>query len=97
MSNSHDIYCDATSDFPDDVAVHSEMIFQWKKWGQQDKTLNEWLIDIGEEFGEACQACGDYQRDKGGTIEDLYRELTQVAALAMHLMAVVRIDEVLKE
>lgn len=47
---------------------------QDKKWGEQTKTKDAWLIAIGEEFGEACKAVIDEQS------QDYVKELIHTAA-----------------
>jgi hypothetical protein len=42
-------------------AVQDERIRQEAKWGAQHHTIPEWMMILGEEYGEACQAgCDSY-------------------------------------
>ena len=40
-------------------AVAEERVRQEKKWGPQHHPIAEWLVILGEEYGEACKAAND--------------------------------------
>ncbi|MCY9198086.1 hypothetical protein MOE86_15515 [Bacillus atrophaeus] len=60
-----------------------ERTAQHEKWGQQRHNYGDWLMILGEEFGEVCEAM---QRNKGWGKKtdavDLHKELVQLAAVA---------------
>lgn len=68
--------------------VLSERARQDRKWGVQEHDPEMWMVILGEEYGEACQAVladkfdkNDRHREK---LSGEYRkELVQVAAVAM--------------
>lgn len=64
--------------------VHAERIRQNEKWGHQRHQYGEWLTILVEEVGEVAQSM---QRNKGwgkeSDADDLYTELTHVAAVAV--------------
>jgi len=58
---------------------------QQKKWGVQTHSIAEWLMILGEEYGEACKAGGEsYFRDD--SLGELRKELTQTAAVALAII-----------
>ena len=74
--------------------VTDERLAQEKKWGQQNHDDNMFLVILGEEYGEACQATLE-QFETMGTEEiatyHLRAELIQVAAVAVaHIEAIDR-------
>ena len=71
--------------------VTKERLSQEEKWGQQDHDDNLFLVILGEEYGEACQAALKMFETMGEThgaqqITSTYHlraELVQVAAVAI--------------
>lgn len=61
---------------------------QIDKFGKQTATPAEWLMYLGEEFGELCEAvCSveDGDNGKGITEKNIYNEAIQVATLALKI------------
>lgn len=64
---------------------------QERKWGEQNHHPALWATILGEEFGEFCEAVNEtafengVHREKGG-YENMMRELTHVAAVAIAAM-----------
>lgn len=64
--------------------VKAERYRQNEKWGLQRHNYGDWLIILGEEFGEVCQAMQTgFTSQKASDADDLYKELIQVAAVAV--------------
>ncbi len=61
--------------------VWSERARQRRKWGAQTHSIDHWLVILGEEYGEACEAA--LEKDN----EQLRKELIQVAAVAMAVIS----------
>ncbi|MER1275508.1 MazG-like family protein [Bacillus velezensis] len=65
----------------DEVLI--ERTKQNEKWGIQRHSYGDWLMILGEEFGEVCEAM---QRNKAWGKKtdavDLHKELIQLAAVA---------------
>lgn len=58
---------------------------QQQKWGIQTHTIAEWLMILGEEYGEACKAGNEsYFRDE--PLGRLRKELVQTAAVALAII-----------
>jgi len=61
------------------------------KWGEQNHAQQAWVGILGEEFGEYCQAVNETylnnatKKHEGG-YENLLKELTHVAAVAVGAM-----------
>ena len=79
--------------------VTNERLAQEEKWGQQDHDDSLWLVILGEEYGEACQASLKRFETTGNTRSDypmmseyhLRLELIQIAAVAIaHIEAIDR-------
>ena len=89
-----DVYYDARIGSTERIAIQLEEDNQHAKWGSQNITLPEWLMYIGEEYGEACEAVADLTYHRNGEDYELreraYVELTQLATLTEHLMAILR-------
>lgn len=66
------------------LEVEQERLNQISKWGKQEHSLADWYLILAEEVGEVAKAI--LEGDKG-----LYKELVQVAAVA------VQVCEALKE
>lgn len=66
------------------IAVEKERFIQNAKWGRQRHSHGDWLKILIEEVGEVAQAM---QTGKGwgkdSDADDLYKELIQVAAVAI--------------
>lgn len=64
--------------------VWQERISQNIKWGKQRHPMGDWLKILIEEVGEVAQAMqvGDFSY-KESDANDLYKELIQVAAVAI--------------
>lgn len=74
------------------IHVLEERNRQDAKWGEQNHEQSVWLGILTEELGEYAQAInetvfdnGPDERAKGG-IENMYRELSHVAAVAIAAM-----------
>jgi len=68
------------------VDVDRERERQNQKWGVQRHNINVWLGILSEEFGEVAQAINriNFPNDAKETdADDLYKELIQVAAVAV--------------
>ena len=57
--------------------IMEERARQEAKWGEQNHYPHTWLVILGEEFGEACQAALEER------FADYRKELVQVAAVAI--------------
>jgi len=57
--------------------IMEERARQDAKWGVQNHYPHTWLVILGEEVGEACQAAFEER------FADYRKELTQVAAVAL--------------
>ena len=58
---------------------------QERIWSEQNHTPAEWLLILGEEFGEACRAAAD-MKWRGMGVTDYRKELIQVAAVAVAMI-----------
>lgn len=68
------------------AAVLDERARQDKKWGVQNHNLDTWMLILGEEYGETCQAI---LNTRFGGVADLKRireEAVQVAAVALAMI-----------
>lgn len=66
--------------------IMSERERQDNKFGVQNRSPVQWLVILGEEFGEACQAAlhaSGIDGSKGISHENYRKELIQVAAVAV--------------
>jgi NTP pyrophosphatase (non-canonical NTP hydrolase) len=52
--------------------------------GVQDRTPAEWLMFLGEEYGELCEAVAENQF-RGGERSEIVKEAIQVATLALKI------------
>lgn len=70
--------------------VMNERERQDTKWGEQNHDAEMWLVILGEEFGEACQAAlADRFGGKNATEKresQLRKEVAQVAAVALAML-----------
>jgi hypothetical protein len=65
--------------------VSKERDRQQQKWGPQTHSIAEWLMILGEEYGEACQAGNEcYFRDE--SLARLRKELIQTMAVALAII-----------
>lgn len=62
--------------------VDAERRRQEAKWGVQRHEPSDWLMILGEEFGEASKAALDSYAD-GGSLDHYREEMVQVAAVAV--------------
>jgi len=72
-----------------EAAALDEIIFerfrQQQKWGLQTHSIAEWMMILGEEYGEACKAGNEcYFRDE--SLDKLRKELVQTAAVALAIL-----------
>ena len=73
------------------MRVKDERDRQDIKWGTQNHAQSQWVGILGEEFGEYCQAVNETylnnatKKHEGG-YENLLKELTHVAAVAVNAM-----------
>lgn len=64
--------------------VFLERIRQNKLWGKQRHSKGDWLMILGEEYGEVCQAMQKNKNwGKESDANNLYEELIHVAAVAV--------------
>lgn len=64
--------------------VNRERSRQDRKWGRQRHSYGDWLIILGEEFGEICQAMQKQKTwSKESDANDLYTELIHLASVAV--------------
>ena len=67
----------------DDVVLERNR--QQQKWGVQTHSIAEWLMILGEEYGEACKAGNEcYFRDD--SLKMLRKELVQTMAVALAIV-----------
>jgi len=67
----------------DDVTIERDK--QVKKWGLQTHSIPEWLMILGEEYGEACKVGNEiYFRDN--SLDILRKELIQTIAVAVAII-----------
>ena len=58
---------------------------QQQKWGIQTHSIAEWMMILGEEYGEACKAGNEcYFRDE--SLGKLRKELVQTMAVALAIV-----------
>jgi hypothetical protein len=77
---------------PELEAVDVEIRRVLDRFGYQSLTLFDWASILGEEYGEVCKAINDHEFGTSGEggLQDVYREAIQVAAVAVHIAAVIR-------
>jgi len=64
--------------------IQKERDRQDQKWGEQNHHPIEWLIILGEEFGEACRGgCEAHWHADEHTYDKYREELIHVAAVAV--------------
>ena len=66
-------------------SVCNERKRQFDKWGIQSHTIPDWLMILGEEFGETCKA-GNEVYFRQSPIMNLRKELVQTAAVAFAII-----------
>lgn len=57
--------------------VHNAILHQYSKFGEQNHDAADWVVILGEEYGEVCRAVYE------GNTDHAVLELLQVAAVAM--------------
>ena len=62
--------------------IRAERVRQDEKWGEQNHPPFIWLVVLGEEVGEACEAALEAQYG-GKPLANYRAELVQVAAVAL--------------
>ena len=67
--------------------IYAERVRQHAKWSEQNHNLPFWMIILGEEIGEVCEAICE------GDIEHAYKEMTEVAAVACSILDSLRRNE----
>lgn len=65
--------------------IQRERIMQDSKWGEQNHCPADWIMILGEEFGEVSKAALEAKFGKG-TLSDYRKELIQVAAVAVAMV-----------
>jgi phosphopantetheine adenylyltransferase len=70
-------------------AIWKELQRVRKKHGTQHLTLFDWASILGEEYGEVCRAINE-EHFNDGDLQSVYAECIQVAAVAVHMAAVIR-------
>ncbi|MDR2426577.1 MAG: MazG-like family protein [Endomicrobium sp.] len=83
--------------------VGDERERQDRKWGEQNHDLPLWVGILGEEYGEFCQAVNETVFDNGteeykkGGMDNIVKELTQVAAVAIACLECIKRNQVSRE
>lgn len=62
--------------------IRAERNRQDAKWGRQSHSMTKWLVILGEEFGEACEALLEGDREK------FEHEITQASAVGVAILEV---------
>ena len=88
MTNPLHVFTDRHPQTEDIQAVKEEWNRQYGKWGKQDRTLFEWMAYLTEEVGELIEAISKFAY-RDGVVEDIQKEATQVAALALKIRTIV--------
>lgn len=69
--------------------ILKELRRQDLKWGEQNHSPIEWLVILGEEFGEVCKEALDNKvkyESSGSGLENYREEVVQVAAVAIQML-----------
>lgn len=69
--------------------IRAEDKAQIKKWGEQTHSPAEWMMFLGEEFGELAQAISEWWFREGG-LEEVEKEAVQTATLALKIAEMCR-------
>lgn len=64
--------------------LEDENKHQLNKWGVQNRTPAEWLMFLGEEYGELCEAIAEFEY-RTGTAADIVKEAIHTATLALKI------------
>ena len=65
--------------------ISQERTRQQQKWGVQTHSIAEWMMILGEEYGEACKAGNEvYFRDD--SLAKFRKELVQTMAVALAII-----------
>jgi NTP pyrophosphatase (non-canonical NTP hydrolase) len=83
------VFGDAFNYHEEQSAIIRETIRQHEKFGTQSLTLFDWSSILGEEYGEVCRAINE-EHFSDGELQSVYDECIQVAAVAVHMAAVIR-------
>ena len=83
------VFGDALNYHEELSAVIRETVRQHEKFGTQSLTLFDWHCILSEEVGEVARAINEEHFDDGN-LDAVYRECIQVAAVAVHMAAVIR-------
>jgi NTP pyrophosphatase (non-canonical NTP hydrolase) len=70
-------------------AIVSELQRVHAKFGTQSLTLFDWHCILSEEVGEVARAINE-EHFNAGDLQSVYEECIQVAAVAVHMAAVIR-------
>lgn len=62
--------------------IREERVFQDKKWGEQNHTIEKWMLILSEEFGEAAKEANECVFRFKSSL-DYRKELVQVAAVCV--------------
>lgn len=66
-------------------SVLRERVRQTTKWGIQSHSIPDWMMILGEEFGEACKAANEcHFRNK--PLADLRKEIVQTVAVGFAII-----------
>lgn len=79
--------------------IKTELTSQQSKWGEQNHSLPEWCLILGEEVGEVQKAVLEYhfKYNKHSQLEHLIevrKELVQVAAVAISILESMQRNEI---
>ena len=66
------------------LMLQAENEHQLRKWGIQTHAPSEWLMFLGEEYGELCQAVLEHQFADGNKLA-VVEEAIQTATLALKI------------
>ncbi len=84
------VFAEAAGPLDDELfAIVSELQRVHAKFGTQSLTLFDWASILGEEYGEVCRAINE-EHFNDGDLQVVYAECIQVAAVAVHMAAVIR-------
>lgn len=76
---------------PEYDSIRIELGNQEDKWGQQNRSMFEWLTYLTEEVGELAKEISEYEYCHGAK-EHISNEAIQVATLAVRISAIIKQD-----